>query len=62
MSERKRDGARVKGEKRGKGAKGLKGGKRRRGFNGGGQRRVGVPPADSTVWPEQYRGERWKSY
>ena len=34
---------------------------------GGGEARSGrrqrlkVPPADSTVWPEQYRGKRWKS-
>jgi hypothetical protein len=25
------------------------------------QRLAGVPPADSTIWPEQYRGEKWKS-
>ncbi len=26
------------------------------------RRKVGrVPPADSTVWPEQYRGQRWKA-
>jgi len=24
------------------------------------RRRPGVPPPDSEVWPEQYRGERWK--
>ncbi|MHC4625215.1 MAG: hypothetical protein ACYS4W_15075 [Planctomycetota bacterium] len=27
----------------------------------GRRRAPGVPPADSSVWPEQYRGKRWKS-
>jgi hypothetical protein len=27
----------------------------------GRRRRPKVPPADSKVWPEQYRGKRWKS-
>jgi hypothetical protein len=24
------------------------------------RRLAGVPPAESEIWPEQYRGERWK--
>ena len=45
-----------KGDKGDKGEKGNEGVKDRRG-----RRMPRVPPAESTIWPEQYRGKRWKS-
>jgi len=44
-----------KGEKGVKGAKGEKGGRRR------GRKMYKVPPPESKIWPEEYRGKRWKS-
>jgi len=53
-----------KGEKGEKGEKGVKGVKGVKGAKGRSRRRrrvAGVPPAESSVWPEEYRGKRWKS-
>ncbi len=53
MAKRKEREKGCKGEK---GSEGGNGTRRRRA-----QRRWVVPPPDSDVWPEEYRGERWKS-
>lgn len=53
MAKRKKRDKGNKGQKSDKGVKGKKGVK--------GGRRVRVPPPESEVWPEQFRGKRWKS-